>query len=83
LPAGQVDQLFRQCLETEGYRLVVDLAAQTITQPDGVVLGFDVDAFRKECLLNGWDDIGLTLLHADEIRGFEARRRSEHPYYFS
>lgn len=83
LPTDQVDQLFRQCLETEGYRLVVDLAAQTITQPDGVVLGFDVDAFRKECLLNGWDDIGLTLLHADEIRGFEARRRSEHPYYFS
>lgn len=83
LPAGQVDELFRQCLEAEGYRLVVDLAAQTIKQPDGVVLGFDVDAFRKECLLNGWDDIGLTLLHADEIRGFEARRRSEHPYYFS
>ena len=83
LPADQVDQLFRQCLETEGYRLVVDLAAQAITRPDGVSLGFDVDAFRKECLLNGWDDIGLTLLHADEIRDFEARRRSEHPYYFS
>ncbi|MGL1832814.1 3-isopropylmalate dehydratase small subunit [Rhodocyclaceae bacterium SMB388] len=83
LPAGQVDQLFLQCLDTEGYRLVVDLATQTITRPDGVVLSFDVDAFRKECLLNGWDDIGLTLLHADEIRAFEARRQSEHPYYFS
>ncbi|HRP96807.1 MAG TPA: 3-isopropylmalate dehydratase small subunit [Rhodocyclaceae bacterium] len=82
LPAAQVDELFAQCAATEGYRLKVDLSAQTITRPDGVVIAFDVDAFRKECLLNGWDDIGLTLRHADEIRAFEQKRRAEHPYYF-
>ena len=83
LPADVVDVLFRECEATEGYRLVVDLAAQTITRPNGEKIAFDVDAFRKECLLNGWDDIGLTLRHADEIKQFEARRRAEHPYYFS
>ena len=83
LPAEQVDELFRQCEASEGYRLKVDLAAQTVTRPDGVSLGFEVDPFRKECLLNGWDDIGLTLRHADDIRAFEAQRRTEHPYYFA
>jgi 3-isopropylmalate/(R)-2-methylmalate dehydratase small subunit len=78
-----VDVLFAQCQANEGYRLVVDLAAQTITRPDGQAIGFDVDAFRKECLLNGWDDIGLTLLHADEIRSFEQKRRAQHPYFFA
>ena len=82
LPEVQVDALFAACEATEGYRLVVDLAAQTIARPDGVVLPFEVDAFRKECLLNGWDDIGLTLRHADRIRAFEAARRERHPYYF-
>ncbi len=83
LDAAEVDELFRQCEVTEGYRLTVDLAAQTITRADGKVIGFDIDAFRKQCLLNGWDDIGLTLRHADEIRAFEARRRADHPYYFA
>lgn len=83
LPADVVDVLFRECEAVEGYRLVVDLAAQTITRPNGEKIAFEVDAFRKECLLNGWDDIGLTLRHADEIKQFEARRRAEHPYYFS
>ena len=83
LPADTVDLLFRECEVAEGYRLVVDLAAQTITRPNGEKIAFEVDAFRKECLLNGWDDIGLTLRHADEIKDFEARRRAEHPYYFS
>jgi len=83
LPADTVDLLFRECEANEGYRLVVDLAAQTITRPNGEKIAFEVDPFRKECLLNGWDDIGLTLRHADEIREFEARRRAEHPYYFS
>jgi len=83
LPADVVDVLFRECEATEGYRLVVDLTAQTITRPNGEKIAFDVDAFRKECLLNGWDDIGLTLRHADEIKQFEAHRRAEHPYYFS
>ncbi len=83
LDAAEVDELFRQCEATEGYRLKVDLAAQTITRADGKVIGFDIDAFRKECLLNGWDDIGLTLRHADKIRAFEAQRRADHPYYFA
>lgn len=83
LPAETVDVLFRECEAAEGYRLVVDLATQTITRPNGEKITFEVDAFRKECLLNGWDDIGLTLRHADEIKDFEARRRAEHPYYFS
>ncbi|THF62477.1 3-isopropylmalate dehydratase small subunit [Pseudothauera rhizosphaerae] len=83
LDAAELDVLFAQCEATEGYRLKVDLAAQTITRPDGKAIPFDVDPFRKECLLNGWDDIGLTLRHDDEIRAFEAKRRTEHPYYFA
>ncbi|PLX70513.1 MAG: 3-isopropylmalate dehydratase small subunit [Azoarcus sp.] len=83
LPAEEVDELFRQCEATEGYQLKVDLAAQAVTRPDGKVIAFDVDAFRKECMLNGWDDIGLTLRHADKIRAFEDARRAKHPYYFA
>ncbi|WP_454455699.1 3-isopropylmalate dehydratase small subunit [Thauera phenylacetica] len=83
LDAAEVDELFRQCEASEGYRLKVDLVAQTITRPDGRSIAFDIDPFRKECLLNGWDDIGLTLRHADKIRAFEDRRRAEHPYYYS
>jgi 3-isopropylmalate/(R)-2-methylmalate dehydratase small subunit len=83
LDAAEVDELFRQCEATEGYRLVVDLAAQTIIRPDGRSIAFDIDPFRKECLLNGWDDIGLTLRHAEKIRAFEDKRRAEHPYYFA
>ena len=83
LDAAEVDELFRQCEASAGYRLQVDLAAQTITRPDGKVITFDIDPFRKECLLNGWDDIGLTLRHADEIRAFEARRRQEAPWLFA
>ena len=83
LDAAEVDEIFRQCEASEGYRLKVDLVAQTITRPDGRSIAFDIDPFRKECLLNGWDDIGLTLRHADKIRAFEDRRRAEHPYYYS
>ena len=83
LDTAEVDELFRQCDANEGYRLVVDLAAQTVTRPDGKSNRFDIDPFRKECLLNGWDDIGLTLRHADKIRAFEDTRRAEHPYYFA
>ena len=83
LDVAEVDELFRQCEASEGYRLAVDLAAQTITRPDGKSISFEVDPFRKECLLNGWDDIGLTLRHADKIRAFEAQRRSQHPYYYA
>ena len=83
LDTAEVDELFLQCEASEGYRLAVDLAAQTVTRPDGKVIHFEVDSFRKECLLNGWDDIGLTLRHEDKIRAFEVQRRAQHPYYFA
>ena len=83
LDAAEVDALFAQCLGTIGYRLNVDLEAQVITRPDGKAIPFSVDPFRRECLLNGWDDIGLTLRHADKIREFEARRRIEQPWLFA
>ncbi len=82
LPAAEVDELFAQVQAHPGYRLRVDLAAQTVTRPDGKVLNFDVDPFRKYCLVNGFDDIGLTLRHADKIRDFEARRRIDQPWLF-
>jgi 3-isopropylmalate/(R)-2-methylmalate dehydratase small subunit len=82
LPAAEVDELFKQCAAREGYRLRIDLDAQTVARPDGKVLHFEVEPFRKYCLLNGLDDIGLTLRHADKIREFEARRRLEQPWLF-
>jgi len=77
-----VDRLFREVAANEGYRLSVDLAAQTITTPAGEVIAFAVDEFRKYCLLNGLDDIGLTLQHVDEIRAYEDRRGQEAPWLF-
>ncbi len=70
LDAATVDRLFRECEASAGYRLVVDLAAQTVTTPGGEVLAFEVDPGRKHRLLNGLDDIGLTLLHADRIKAY-------------
>lgn len=78
-----VDRLFSELAETEGYQLVVDLPAQTVTTPSGESYAFDVDAFRKHCLLNGLDDIGLTLQHVDDIKGYEARRQVEAPWLFN
>ena len=78
-----MDRLFTEVEATPGYRLVVDLSAQTVTTPDGTRFGFEVDPFRKECLLNGWDDIGLTLRHADAIRSYEIQRRQEAPWLFA
>jgi 3-isopropylmalate/(R)-2-methylmalate dehydratase small subunit len=83
LPAAEVEELFAQVQSTPGYRLRMDLEAQTVTRPDGRVLPFDVDGFRKYCLVNGFDDIGLTLRHADKIRIFEERRRVEQPWLFA
>jgi 3-isopropylmalate/(R)-2-methylmalate dehydratase small subunit len=77
-----VDQLFQEVDAQEGYRLAIDLEAQTITTPSGFVIDFEVDEFRKYCLLNGLDDIGLTLKHAGEIRAYEERRRQEAPWLF-
>ncbi|WP_330946524.1 3-isopropylmalate dehydratase small subunit [Thermomonas sp. LB-4] len=83
LRGDEVDALFAQCEASEGYALTIDLAAQTVTRPDGVQCRFDVDAFRKHCLLHGLDDIGLTLQHADAIRAFEARHRVAQPWVFA
>ena len=82
LPAETVDRLFRAVEATPDYQLFVNLPGQTIATPDGEVIDFDIDAFRKECLVNGWDDIGLTLRHADDIRAYEAKRRQEAPWLF-
>lgn len=83
LPENQVDTLFKAVAAQEGYRLKVDLEQQTITAPDGTVYGFEVDAHRKHCLLNGLDDIGLTLQHQDEIRAFEAQHRAAQPWLYA
>jgi 3-isopropylmalate/(R)-2-methylmalate dehydratase small subunit len=80
LAEDAVDALFAAVAATPGYRLSIDLQAQTVTTPDGAVHRFDVDPFRKECLLNGWDDIGLTLRHAAKIREFEAARLKRMPW---
>ncbi|HIE3923006.1 TPA: 3-isopropylmalate dehydratase small subunit [Pseudomonas aeruginosa] len=82
LPEAEVDELFRQVEANEGYQLSIDLAAQTVTRSDGKVLGFEVDPFRKHCLLNGLDDIGLTLQDADAIRAFEDGYRQQQPWLF-
>ncbi len=82
LDAAIVDQLFRETEATLGYALHVDLERQTVTTPAGESFGFDVDAHRKYCLLNGLDDIGLTLQQADKIKAYEERRKMEAPWLF-
>ena len=83
LPADIVDGLFRQVHVAPGFRLAIDLEQQSVTTPTGEVLKFDIDPFRKHCLLNGLDEIGLTLQRADKIRAFEVRRREQQPWLFS
>jgi len=75
LPDAQIDEIFRRVSATEGYRLTVDLETQTITDDSSLKIDFTVDPFRRDCLLNGWDDIGLTLRHADRITAFEESHR--------
>ncbi|MBI5613049.1 MAG: 3-isopropylmalate dehydratase small subunit [Gammaproteobacteria bacterium] len=82
LDRATVDRLFRETETTPGYRLAIDLAAQTVTTPGGVEFRFEIDAFRKHCLANGLDDIGLTLQHIGEIEAYEVRRRREAPWLF-
>ncbi len=82
LTTAEVNELFAQAQAVEGYQLTVDLAAQTVTRPDGVQYSFEVDAFRKHCLLNGLDDIGLTLQDADLIREFEVGYKKTNPWLF-
>ena len=82
LTDAEVDELFAQVEAEPGYTLTVDLASQTVTRPDGKAYTFEVDEFRKHCLLNGLDDIGLTLQDGDAIASFEARHRASQPWLF-
>jgi 3-isopropylmalate/(R)-2-methylmalate dehydratase small subunit len=83
LTESEVDRLFHECNAFPGFRLVVDLGQQTVATTDqSLVMRFDIDPFRKYCLLNGLDEIGLTLRHAEKIRAFEAARKARHPWYF-
>ena len=80
LPDAAVARIFDEINAFPGYALTVDLPRQVVVKPDGTELPFDVQPFRKQCLVNGWDDIGLTLRHADKIRGFEAERLAKMPW---
>jgi len=80
LPEAQVSRLFDEVAAFPGYGLTIDLPRQVVVLPDGSELPFEVQPFRKYCLLNGFDDIGLTLRHADKIRAFEAERLARMPW---
>jgi 3-isopropylmalate/(R)-2-methylmalate dehydratase small subunit len=77
-----IDRLFSETEANPGYRLAVDLEQQTVTTPSGESYSFDIDPHRKHCMLNGLDDIGLTLAHAGEIKAFEAKHRERQPWLF-
>ena len=83
LDAKIMDQLFKETLATEGYRLAVDLESQTVTTPGGRSFKFEIDPFNKRCLLNGLDEIGLTLQHAEKIKAFETKHRERQPWLFN
>jgi 3-isopropylmalate/(R)-2-methylmalate dehydratase small subunit len=83
LSAQQVDSLFNEVTTTEGYKLNVDLASQTVTTPSGKSYRFEVDAVRKHNLLNGLDDIGLTMQQQDKIKTFEAKHKQAQPWLFN
>lgn len=83
LSAETIQSLFEAVNESEGYQLTVDLANQQIIKPDNSTIAFDIDAFRKYCLLNGLDEIGLTLQHAKKIKDYEEKRQALEPWIFS
>ncbi|MDO4879518.1 MAG: 3-isopropylmalate dehydratase small subunit [Neisseria sp.] len=83
LTEEQVERLFQETYANEGYSLNIDLEKQTVTTPGGETFAFDITEHRKHCLLNGLDEIGLTLQHADDIRSFEAQRRQSQPWLFN
>lgn len=78
-----IGRLLSDAQATKGYRLAVDLEQQTVSTPGGESFHFDIDPFRKHCILNGFDDIGLTLAHADEIRAFEGKHKQAQPWLFA
>lgn len=83
LSEAELDQLFTECEASEGYALTIDLAAQEVRTTSGAAFSFEVDAFRKHCLINGLDDIGLTLQDADAISAFEVKARAARPWVFN
>jgi 3-isopropylmalate/(R)-2-methylmalate dehydratase small subunit len=83
LDSGIVEKLFLEIEQQPGYRLKVDLLSQQVTTPENQEYGFEIDAFRKKCLLQGLDEISLTLQYADEIKSFEAQRMFKEPWLFS
>lgn len=83
LSENEVDELFNECFATEGYQLTIDLPNQTVISPSGKEYRFEVDAFRKHCLLNGLDDIGLTLQESVKITAFEEKAKNERPWVFA
>lgn len=83
LDENTVDRLFNEVNASEGYRLLIDLPAQTVTTPSGEVLGFEMDPFRKHCLIEGLDDIGITLKDADAIKAYETSRAAQTPWIFN
>jgi 3-isopropylmalate/(R)-2-methylmalate dehydratase small subunit len=83
LSEAEVDRLFHDCAAFPGFQLTIDLDKQSVSAVDGSrAMRFEVDPFRKYCLLNGLDEIGLTLRHADKIRAFEAQRKAQYPWYY-
>jgi len=82
LDEAVIDTLFSKVMAKSGYELTIDLEDQVVVTEDGERISFDVDAFRKYCMLNGLDDIGLTLQHGDDIRAYEARRKQTAPWLF-
>lgn len=82
LSEADVDELFNECFANEGYQLTIDLPNQKVISPSGKEYGFEVDAFRKHCLLNGLDDIGLTLQNRDAIEAFENKVKVERSWNF-
>ena len=80
LSEAQVSQLFDEALAFPGYQLTIDLERQVVIRPQGEEMAFEVQAFKKFCLLGGFDDIGLTLRHKDKIKAFEAERLAQKPW---
>jgi 3-isopropylmalate/(R)-2-methylmalate dehydratase small subunit len=78
-----VDKLFAECQANVGYRLNVDLPSQTVTLPSGETFSFEINATSKHNLLNGLDEIGLTLIHADKIKAFEVKHKQSQPWLFT
>lgn len=82
LPEKDVDKLFQEVFALEGYQLSIDLPSQTVTTPNGTTYHFEITDHRKHCLLNGLDEIGLTLQHADAIKAFEVKHRQQQPWLY-